>query len=595
MNQLTLVQNMASKEKQNAALLKPKKPISKHESAFSEHDSNDNVDDPLISNTGQQLLDNNTTLRPQIESIGVVQQPLNHDDNDSTERKQAKYGRKKSFVPNKRENEIIMEWTGGLLKEISKFKSTDTQKTGSALYERIQNIENILIEQQRYNRTKEEKQRDIANETKLEDAPMTPVRLIIEFCASIDELDAFRDIMVRAGSLSFDQQLAALTVDEQQQLILALFPDEYATADRMMRFQSILAMFHQQREKLPHISPIKWDEYQIALSFMMYTATEINHNGTDHRLEANELIWRFIHFLRSFCVNKKWNGIKLNEFWSEITGNGIDTDLFGERMTERVCTHFEIDVDPFERVMQLLPLWYHDALRRFKLYPVVLADCSVEDIVTLFMFKADDDDDEKERNSDREDVDGVFCRFEKRGGDDMEYITKVMQWKEKIVQWIRSEKVDGKKLMETDNEQLIEGMKKALNIESDDNESFDSVFAVILDLCRQSAVDEILKNVKQRKVTRFDALKQYLVQQHGVDEKEIDILNEMVMENGYESETLLLSEQWMKSGKAPWNQLKCAQFIATFLRDRECMFSPFFSSLFLSLFRLIISLRSKTQ
>ena len=72
-------------------------------------------------------------------------------------------------------------------------------------------------------------------------------------------------------------------------------------------------------------------------------------------------------------------------------------------------------------------------------------------------------------------------------------------------------------------------------------------------------------------VTRFDALKQHLIQKHDVDEKEIDVLHQIVMENGYESETLLMSEQWMSSGKAPWNQLEYAQFIASFFRDRECM------------------------
>ena len=58
--------------------------------------------------------------------------------------------------------------------------------------------------------------------------------------------------------------------------------------------------------------------------------------------------------------------------------------------------------------------------------------------------------------------------------------------------------------------------------------------------------------------------------QYDVDEKEIDVLQQIVTENAYESETLLLSEEWITSGKAPWNRLECAQFIAEFLRDREC-------------------------
>lgn len=80
------------------------------------------------------------------------------------------------------------------------------------------------------------------------------------------------------------------------------------------------------------------------------------------------------------------------------------------------------------------------------------------------------------------------------------------------------------------------------------------------------------QELNNRQVTRFDALKQHLMLHHDVDQMEIHILNQIVAEYGYESDTILLSENWMMSGHEPWNQLQCAPFIASFLRRQQCTF-----------------------
>ena len=346
----------------------------------------------------------------------------------------------------------------------------------------------------------------------LNETPMTPIRIMIELFVTTEVLNECRGVVLNSATIPFDQQLIALTTNinsrssaltpkPQQQLISDLFPNGAATTDDIIRFQSVLTVFNEQRMKMYQTTPIEWNETQMVLSLMVYIATMKEEN-----VSSDESTWRFLHFLRRFCVNTEWNGMKMNEFWMKATRNGNNTDEFGQKFVERVCDQWY--AASFQKVIELLPRWYHDELRRFKLYPVVLADCSVRDIVTLFMFEVDGngDDDEKESDSGRDNVDGVFSRFEKRGGVDMECMQNIVEWKEKIVEWIRTEKVDGKMLMDRDYEDLIEGMKIALNIGNEANDSVGKSCGAILDLCRQSAVHEILEMFKQREIERASCI-----------------------------------------------------------------------------------------
>merc|ERR1719204_2372382 len=102
-----------------------------------------------------------------------------------------------------------------------------------------------------------------------------------------------------------------------------------------------------------------------------------------------------------------------------------------------------------------------------KLYPgeVVLEECSVDDVVTLFTFEAEDeakDDDAKEVPVE-ELVDGIFSQFEKTSDKGAgKKLMAVDGWKEKIVAWIRSEALDGQKMKEMATKKLAPGMKNAI-------------------------------------------------------------------------------------------------------------------------------------
>jgi len=101
----------------------------------------------------------------------------------------------------------------------------------------------------------------------------------------------------------------------------------------------------------------------------------------------------------------------------------------------------------------------------------VLDECTVEDVVTLFTYKADDDQKEDpDADTDADVVDGVFAQFEAKGGAGFKNIAKVDGWKDKIVDWIRKNEVDGKKMTETAPKNLTPGMKSALIPDDELNE-----------------------------------------------------------------------------------------------------------------------------
>ena len=486
--------------------------------------------------------------------------------------------------------------------------------TKQQLIDRINNLQQQIQELQ-----PEENERDLINDVDFKKAPMTPVRLMLEFFVPSEQLDGFKGVIIKAGTLPIQQQLAPLITntddqrlgfpdEAQQQLTTLLFPD--AATNDVIKFLSVLTLFNQKRVRVQNVSLSQWNEEQIPLSFMIYTANRVmqSNEQKDNEIELrseltdSDAIWVFIHFLRRFCVDNQWNGIKLEEFWNSVTENE-----FGIALAEGVCSHFELDIHRFTTSSNMLPNWYDDELRRLKTHPVELAECSVEDIVTLLTYEASDD--RKESEYGNESIDGVFSRFEKSGVDGIECLTEIEQWKEKIVEWMRSEEMDGKELTEMGIQDMASELSTAL-MPSDVTgfkrktlkRALKEHLCCILNLCKNIDIFQFFKAVtmeredEQRKlmeyrmaeeqrikreaiirtVTRFDALKQYMVQQHDVDEKEIDILQQMVTERGYESETLLLSEQWMTSGKAPWSQLTCAQFIASFFRDRERVFTLFF-------------------
>lgn len=280
----------------------------------------------------------------------------------------------------------------------------------------------------------------------------------------------------------------------------------------------------------------------------------------------------------------------------------------------------------------------------------VLEECSVEDVVTLLALERSDDglDERRDDVNIGNIVDGVFARFTRSETFKMEFneISKVKEWRRKLLDWARTERMDGGKVKMWSHQGLAEQMAETLIADSVNNERSLQLVppcVSILRLCRWCPVHRILEEAdvmrqkgalimqsflrgarnrcaimkrlddvkravmiiwkchrqKQQKIglqkwleddqiilrwkmkgtTRFDALKHYLVQKHDAEEKEIDILNYMESGwegDGFDSDTLQLSHQWLSLYSSPSGKLKCAQFIPAFFADRKCMMTHFF-------------------
>jgi len=153
----------------------------------------------------------------------------------------------------------------------------------------------------------------------------------------------------------------------------------------------------------------------------------------------------------------------INQMISEVGGTkkGPATRIFTKLRKEVMIEHDQWTQQGAGSKLKLFT-W---GLKKLYSGEVVLEECSVDDVVTLFTFEAEDeakDDDAKEVPVE-ELVDGIFSQFEKTSDKGAgKKLMAVDGWKEKIVAWIRSEALDGQKMKEMATKKLAPGMKNAI-------------------------------------------------------------------------------------------------------------------------------------
>ena len=202
-----------------------------------------------------------------------------------------------------------------------------------------------------------------------------PISLVFAFCAEPNQLfsiDALKTLPLR-------QQLDILNVNKihdtesRDTLIRNLcsqIPALKDSASNQQLLQSVLSEFYQQHTALQLISPSEWDQKQIAFSLLCYMMDRLRRKPIDDDdrkefekdMKWQHTMWLFIHYLMNYCDDHKWDGIKMKEYWDNVTQNGKKTNGFALEFAKLICTEYGLKLGKYARVRKMLPIWYIAAL-----------------------------------------------------------------------------------------------------------------------------------------------------------------------------------------------------------------------------------------
>lgn len=93
-------------------------------------------------------------------------------------------------------------------------------------------------------------------------------------------------------------------------------------------------------------------------------------------------------------------------------------------------------------------------------------------------------------------MDGVFAQIERVTAKATIKMTQIDGWKEKIVQWIREQEIDGKKLKEMPTKELSKMMRFALESNEKAARKMYGPCAKVLNVCKKMPVHNVLEAAK---------------------------------------------------------------------------------------------------
>ena len=97
-------------------------------------------------------------------------------------------------------------------------------------------------------------------------------------------------------------------------------------------------------------------------------------------------------------------------------------------------------------------------------------------------------------------VDGVFAQVERMKAKATVRMTQTDGWKEKVVEWIREERINGRKIRETAIKVLVKTMRAKL--EPNDvkkAKKLNGVCGKMLNICKKMPVHEVLQAAKAQR------------------------------------------------------------------------------------------------
>lgn len=129
---------------------------------------------------------------------------------------------------------------------------------------------------------------------------------------------------------------------------------------------------------------------------------------------------------------------------------------------------------------------------------VVLEECTVEQIVTLFTFVNEEEQKDDAEKPAEEIVNGVLAYFEGTDSKAGKNLMAIAEWKEKIVEWIQEEKVDGKMLKEKNNKEMNKTMRAKLESDEKKAKKLNGPCGKMLNFCKKMPVHKVLEAAKAK-------------------------------------------------------------------------------------------------
>ena len=93
-------------------------------------------------------------------------------------------------------------------------------------------------------------------------------------------------------------------------------------------------------------------------------------------------------------------------------------------------------------------------------------------------------------------MDGVLAQIERVTAKATVRMTQIDGWKERVVEWIREENVDGKKMKETANKVLNRTLRLKLEPDEKKAKKLNGPCGKILNICKKMPVHKVLEAAK---------------------------------------------------------------------------------------------------
>jgi len=200
-------------------------------------------------------------------------------------------------------------------------------------------------------------------------------------------------------------------------------------------------------------------------------------------------------FLGEFIKTKK-KLFMINEMISEVGGTkkGPATRIF-TKLRKEVMIEYDQWTETGNTKLKL-ETW---GLTKMYAGETVLEECTVDQIITLFEFVNEDEEKGDEPAAPEDTVQGVFSHFESNVKGAAKKVVEIDGWKEKIVEWIREQKVDGAKLKTTANKDLNVTMRAKLESDPTKAKKLNGPCGKMLNFAKKMPVHKVLEAAKAKK------------------------------------------------------------------------------------------------